>query len=324
MKVGLSSRFALRLPGTPDLETALARGIARAGTGGVRYTRRQLYYAVCRALLPPERVIRASAWMLGAAGAGLLALRGAPPPWTGLGGSAVGLSAPRLVRVAPFTLKPPLSESAFEQALADYRARHGDPPGLLPDAPPSPRALAGREADLHDYGMALALVCQDAALARMLRANLLHMELGCAILSLEEASPLPDALVAMLMRAPAPRVLLLHDASPEGLRLVAEAERLLDPPRGLRIRAPGLRPRHALRMHLFAARQPGVPAEAPVSLRALERAWLRAGYRAELAALHPPALLRALRRIAQPARRREPWLARLRRWPTTGYMSWPG
>lgn len=312
-----------RFLGALDLETALARGIALAGADGVRYTRRQLYYAVCRALLPPECVIRTSAWMLGAVGAGLLALRGASPGWTGLTGSAVGLSAPRLVHALPFTLKPPLSESAFEQALAAYRARHGDPPGLLPDAPPSPCAPYGREPDLYDYGMALALVCQDSALARMLRANLLHMELACAILSLEEASPLPDTLAAMLMRAPAPRVLLLHDASPEGLHLVATAEQMLDPPRGLRLHAPGLRPRHALRMHLFATRRPGAVATLPASLNLVERAWLRAGYRAELAALRPAALLRRIRRIARPAQRREAWLTQLRRWPATGYMSWP-
>ncbi len=307
-----------------DLVANVERSIAHAGAGGVRYTRRQLYYEVCRTLLPPSRVFVAAGRTTAAIGSSLtLALRRPHPLWIGVMGASLLMSVPWLVRRLPFTLTPPLTEAAFDDALAAYRVRHGDPPGLLPNDTPPYLALADREPDLYDYGLAYALVCQDASIARMLRANFLHMEMSCAILALEEASPLPDALIAMLIRAPAPRILLLHDASPEGLQFVADAAALLDLPHGFRVRALGLAPMHALRRHLFATRGSQPAEHLPASLNLIERAWLRAGYRAEVAALRPVTLLRTLYRVVRPVRRRASWFAGLRRWRTTGYMSWP-
>ncbi|MCS6839338.1 MAG: hypothetical protein RMJ55_00995 [Roseiflexaceae bacterium] len=307
-----------------NLDAALERSIARAGMGGVRYTRRQLYYEVCRTLLPQSRVVAAAGRVTAVAGSSLtLALRRPHPLWIGAMSASLLTVVPFLVRRLPFTLTPPLTENAFNEALAVYRANHGDPPGLLPDDVPPSIALNDREPDLYDYGLAYALVCQDATIARMLRANFLHMEMSCAILSLEEASPLPDALVAMLMRGSAPRILLLHDASLEGLRFAAAAATLLDLPRGFRVRALGLTPMHALRRHLFAIRRPEPVDRLPASLNLIERAWLRAGYRAEVAALRPVTLLRTLHRVVRPAQRRESWFSNLRRWRQTGYMSWP-
>lgn len=307
-----------------NLDTALERSIAHAGMGGVRYTRRQLYYEVCRTLLPPSRIPDAASQTTAAVGSSLtLALRRPHPLWIGTMSASLLMSVPSLVWRLPFTLTPPLTETAFDDALAAYRARHGDPPGLLSDDVPPFLALDDREPDLYDYGLAYALICQDTSIARMLRANFLHMEMSCAILALEEASPLPDALIAMLMRAPVPRILLLHDASPEGLRFAADAAALLDLPRGFRVRALGLTPMHALRRHLFAVRRSEPLEDLPVSLNLIERAWLRTGYRAEVAALRPVTLLRTLHRVVRPARRRESWFSSLRRWRTIGYMSWP-
>ncbi|MCS6939137.1 MAG: hypothetical protein NZM94_07700 [Roseiflexus sp.] len=307
-----------------NLDAALECSIAHAGMGGVRYTRRQLYYEVCRTLLPQSRVFTAASQATAVAGSSLtLALRRPHPLWIGAMSASLLMTFPFLVRRLPFTLTPPVTETAFDNALAEYRAHRGDPAGLLPDDVPPSVALDDREPDLYDYGLAYVLVCQDATIARMLRANFLHMEMSCAILSLEEASPLPDALIAMLMRAAAPRILLLHDASPEGLRFVADAATLLDLPRGFRVRALGLTPMHALRRHLFAIRRSEPAEHLPASLSLIERAWLRAGYRAEVAALRPVTLLRTLHRVVRPTRRHESWFSSLRRWRTTGYMSWP-
>lgn len=307
-----------------NLDAALEYSIAHAGMGGVRYTRRQLYYEVCRTLLPQSRVFAAASQATAAAGSSLtLAWRRPHPLWIGAMSASLVMSVPSLARRLPFTLTPPLTEAAFDDALAAYCARHGNPRGFLPDDAPPYLALDDREPDLYDYGLAYALVCQDAAIARMLRANFLHMDMSCAILALEEASPLPDALVAMLIRAPAPRILLLHDASPEGLRFAADAATLLDLPRGFRVRALGLTPMHALRRHLFAIRRSEPSEHLPALPNLIERAWLRAGYRAEVAALRPVTLLRTLHRVVRPAPRRESWFSSLRRWRTTGYMSWP-
>jgi hypothetical protein len=237
-------------------------------------------------------------------------------------GAGARIAVPSLVRRLPFTLTPPVTDALFDEALRAYRTRYSEPSGLLPDDPEPWRAIDGREPDLYDYGLAYALVCQDASIARMLRANFLHMEMACAILALEDATPLPDALVAMLIRASSPRVLLVHDASLAGLRWITHAAELLDVPRGFRVTALGLRPRHALRRHLFALRHAADTGELPASLNLIERLWLRAGYQAELAALPPVALLRALRRATRPTPRRDSWWSGFRRWRTSGYMSW--
>lgn len=306
-----------------SLIAALDQSVTRIGISGVRYTRRQLYYEFCRTLLPFAQVVASwsSVAAVGSASA-LMAWRRSRPLWSGLTGTGIQIAVPSLVRRLPFTLTPPVTDALFDEALRAYRARYGEPPGLLPDNPAPWRAIDRREPDLYDYGLAYALVCQDASIARMLRANFLHMEMACAILALEEATPLPDALVAMLIRASMPWVLLVHDASPSGLRWSTHAAGLLDVPRGFRIRALGLRPRHALQRHLFALRHAADTGELPASLNLIERLWLCAGYQAELAALPPVALLRALRRATRPTPRRDPWWSGFRRWRASGYMSW--
>jgi len=306
-----------------SLIAALDQSVTQIGTSGVRYTRQQLYYEFCRTLLPFVQVVASwsSVAAVGSASA-LTVWRRSRPLWSGIIGAGAQIAVPSLVRWLPFTLTPPVTDALFDEALRAYRARYGEPSGLLPDDPAPLHAIDGREPDLYDYGLAYALVCQDASIARMLRANFLHMGMACAILALEEATPLPDALVTMLIRASAPRVLLVHDASPAGLRWAAQAAELLDVPRGFRVTALGLRPMHALRGHLFALHHAANTGELPASLNLIERLWLRAGYQAELAALPPVALLRALRRATRPTPRRDSWWSGFRRWRASGYMSW--
>jgi hypothetical protein len=222
--------------------------VTQIGISGVRYTRRQLYYEFCRTLLPFARVVASWSSVAAVGSASVLAAwRRSRPLWSGIMGAGAWIAVPSLVRRLPFTLTPPVTDALFNEVLTAYCARHGEPPGLIPDDPAPWHAIDGREPDLYDYGLAYALVCQDASIARMLRANFLHMEMACAILAREEATPLPDALVAMLIRASSPRVLLVHDASLAGLRWITHAAELLDVPRGFRVRALGLRPMHALR-----------------------------------------------------------------------------
>lgn len=316
----LPDLFARRL----DPLTALAQCVARLSDQGVSYTRRQLYYEVCRTLVQPTQMYRAASEITAVVGASLaLAVRRSRPLWAGIVGAAALGTVASLVRRLPFTLTPPLSEGAFAEVLATYRMRHGEPAGLLADDPPPPPIFNHREPDLYDYGIPYALVCQDDAIARMLRANAMHMEMGCVILALAEASPLPDRVLSMLMLTPAPRVLLLHDASPEGLRFASSAHRLLDLPQNIQVQALGLRPRHALRQHLFAIRRASLTDEASVTLGLVERRWLRAGHITEVAALNPVTLLRALRRTIHTERRHPSWFSRLRRWHSIGYMTWP-
>ncbi|MGQ9481566.1 hypothetical protein [Chloroflexus sp.] len=311
-------------PSTARLVAILKESAQRMEDSGVWYTHRQLYYEFCRSLLPLAQIDTLVASVAAASSVAFLtALRRLAPLPVGVVGASVQLGAPSLIRCIPFTLVPPVDEALFTEVLTIHRARYGEPPGLL--APPSSHAFEvryrERDPDLYDYGLAFVLVCQDNTIAYMLRANFVHMEIGGAILAMEEATPLPDALVAMLMRTSTPRVLLLHDASPAGLRWAAHVPQLLDLPYGFRITALGLRPIHVLRRHLFALRSHRYSGELP-SLNLIERIWLRAGYWVEVAALPPVVLLRSLRYVTRPVpQRRDSWWSELRRWRTSGYMS---
>jgi hypothetical protein len=264
----------------------LAAAIHQLESTGLRYTERQLYYAVCRAMLPaPVRAL-----------------------------------LPRL-RWAPFTLPAPLSLARFERRLHAWITRNSSPPGLLPAPLPAPAAPQSREPDLDRYAMPRVLICQSAAIAAMLQANAATMEYGCAVLA--AAAPLPAPIVAGLARAPAPRALLLHDASSAGLQLGAALAAHL-PPHSV-VRPIGLRPSHAARMHLVARRsaESGSKRPLPQDLTAAERRWLAGGWTTEVAAIPPFILLRVLRQAIAGLAPELTFRERFRRWPEAGFMSWP-
>ncbi len=312
-----------RAPSILSLVTALDQSVTRLESVGVRYTRRQLYYEVCRTLRPSSHLVTWWSYAVASSIVGLMALARLRPLWVGLAGVGTQVVLPRLLRHLPFTLYPPAPLTLFDEALAVYQTRYGEPTGLLSDVlPMSSLTFGERESDLYDYGLAYAIICQDRSIAHMLRANYLHMEVPCAILAAEEATPLPDALVAMLMRAPSPRVFLLHDASLTGMRWIEDAPAQLELPYGLRVRSLGLRPIHALRRHLFALHQPIDLGEIPATLLPIERLWMGAGLYTEIAALPPVSLLRALRAVTRARPRRASWWVRVRQWRTSGYMSW--
>lgn len=278
------------------LRAALLHGIVDVSAwGSVRYTGRQLYYACCRWLPLP------SAGPRSAPGATALAGR----RW---------LLSPRPC---------PASYDDFRAALAAYRARYGEPAGLLP-SPLPPLCVAHQYTpDMHDYGLSRALVCQHDEIAHMLRANLFHMEAACAVVSLAGGLPLP--VCEMLERTPGATVFFLHDASPAGLALAAHLPDHLHIPEGVAYTVTGLRPLHAMRLRLFAQHAPASEIAAlPSALTLPERIWLRAGWQAEVAAIRPAGLLGRLRRIVtgnvSPPRR---LLFSLRREREIGFMSWP-
>ncbi|MFP4438302.1 MAG: hypothetical protein ACLFVO_13735 [Chloroflexaceae bacterium] len=312
-----------------DQTKALIRSIEQvAAPGQIRYTRRQLYYEVCRTLhLPPGLTNQTAGWSLAAGLLPTLALLGQPRRAVRLAALYTLLvGGLRLVRMAPFTLRPPLAYAHFAELLQAYTDRWGTPPGLLTPTEPPQFRLLGDAPDLTNYGLSRLLICQDTEIAGMLLANLFHMETSCAVLSLAAATPLPDALRTMLQRTPEAGVYLLHDAGAEGVALAAQVRARLELPDTIPLMPIGLRPAHALRLHLFATRTPPVVIEQqdwPTSLTSRERAWIEAGWCAEVAAVKPARLLLALRRIllglVQPPRRLPDW----RRERASGFMTWP-
>lgn len=306
---------------------ALEQGITLAAApGGVQYTERQLYYELCRVLRPVPGLTTAQALAVLAAGLIPAGLAWRSPRRAALLmlADVVLAGGLRGLRAWPYTRPVPLDYDTFREAVQRYRTRCGEPPGLLPDEGGIPFAPGGPEPDLLDYGVDQVLVCQRADIARMLLANMFHMEAKCAVVSL--ADGLPPALRGMLARTPQARVLLLHDASAEGLALVTHLRERLEVPEQVDVAAVGLRPVHARRLHLFATRS-GSPAlhrqHWPAYLLPRERAWLERGWCAEVSAVQPARLLLKLRRIVTgnlpPAFR----LYNPRRDREIGFMTWP-
>lgn len=265
----------------------LATTIGQFASTGIAYTERQLYYAFCEKFLPaPLRAVRAR------------------------------------MRWAPFTLPVPITPERFERMLAAWRAQYGAPPGLLAEPPPANATLPVRPApDLASYALPKVLLCQDSAIAAMLRANGALMELGCPILA--AADPLPAPIAAGLAQAPAARALLLHDASVAGLQCAVALDAQL--PVNVRLVGLGLRPGQAARMHLFMQRSRSLAPNRPLpqDLTGAERRWLAGGRMAEVAAVPPFTLLRVLRQAMSNAPASPPLHERLRRLPGLGFMSWP-
>lgn len=272
-----------------------------AAPEGLKFTERQLYYELCRVLLPWHR-------------------------------------APR--RLA-FTLAPALRYPDFRVLLRERLRRHGEIPGLLPATAPAARRAAGRhtpEPDLFDYGLPRVLVCESDAVAAMLRANKLPMESACPVYGAAEL-PLDARVSAMLSRAERPAVFVLHDASAAGLRFPARLRRMTEVPDGVRVVPLGLRPRQAGAVHLvhgrapLAARPPEPPeppdpdgAEPPepeLVLSRWERDWLARGRFAEVAAVNPAALLRTVHRMVREVPPPRARTAGLRRARSAGFLSWP-
>jgi hypothetical protein len=172
------------------------------------------------------------------------------------------------------------------------------PAKLLADSQDWQPEFVGVEPDLADYGLQRVLICTDRDIAAMLIANHIHMELGCAVLSLSEAMPLPDMICAMLARDQAPRIFLLHDADLEGMTLLSHARVRLRIPEDMSLVEVGLRPFQAMRMHLFVERTEAGTVEGWHFLDGLshfEGWWVKAGLRATISGISPLTLFRFLR-----------------------------
>ncbi len=312
----------------PHLSHALEQAIVRLTAAGQPwYTERQLYYEVCRVLrpLPHPAIILAGGGL--AASVPLLLAHHHPRLASLLAtGTALTTGTCYLARWWPATRPVPLEWADFQAALQAYRTQVFNPHRLLSPAPSVPLATAATAPDLFDYGLPHLFVCQHTAIAQMLLANLVHMEARCLILDVTTASPLPATLKQMLTHADAARILVLHDASRSGLALMKGLRQRLDAPAGIPIRSIGLRPIHAQRLHLFAIREqissipPGIEFH---GLPTREQTWLQHGWSAEIAAVRPAHLLRALRRIIIGAPVPTRTTFNLRRERTIGFMTWP-
>ena len=143
-----------------DFTRALTISIEKvAEPGEIIYTERQLYYELCRTLR-----------------------------------SVPGLTVEQVPTALLIGLLPAffLLYRLYWAAAWIFVAKNGSIPGLLSTNLAQPLRLERPEPDLFDYGLSHLLLCQDDEIVRMLLANHVHLELSCPVLTLSEATPLPD------------------------------------------------------------------------------------------------------------------------------------
>jgi hypothetical protein len=271
------------------LDRTLARAVARAGAPGrIRFTRRQLYYELCRVLLP----------------------------------------LPRLPRGVPFTVPPPIGYQRYLTVLHRHGPVAGLIDERTPVPGREPSGAGGTThrddvPDLYDYGLPRLLVCQDASIASMLLANDLHMESACPVFTVADL-PLDPRLDTALRRTAGAVVHVLHDASGPGLATVEQVRRWAG---DLRVRPLGLRPAHARSLHLTTTPDDTAPRYVDDlvvdGLQPWELRWLRSGRSVETAAVNPARLLRTVHRLVRGHSRARPRGDRLRQLRAAGFMTWP-
>jgi hypothetical protein len=207
----------------------------------------------------------------------------------------------RANRRSPGPPRPPrIPYPEFRSAyLKKWRAAHGDVPGLLTPhelaLPAAPREVAG---DVAVFSFDRAVVTERWETAAMLVANRFHFEHNCAVLS-HDGFPgdIADTVKTMLRRNPDLTLFALHDASPDGclLPLLLRDEGWF-PDTSVRIVDVGLRPAMVRQLglpaiHLLSGQDHPSLAEV---LPPEDVAWLAHGNVAELAALRPAQVMRAL------------------------------
>jgi hypothetical protein len=273
-----------------------------SGDGKLFFTAKQLWYEFNRRMLKKRIVSCGGSAMLLVLGIPLaLALRHVWPAVLGMALAAFSMMAtarPAKKPSPPLYIRVPLAKF-LEDYLSKWHHAHGPIEKLLP-SPSHPVGGSPPPAapDVTAYSFDRVLVTEHAETAAMLVANNFHFENNCAILSLD-GYPYDrfDTILQMLRRNPLLKVFVLHDATPEGnsMALSLRDSRWFPDP-SLRIIDLGLRPLHAQKARMVllkVAPQPLQPT-GRASLTADELAWLAAGNRAEVAAVRPEKLMRAI------------------------------
>ncbi|HLV80409.1 MAG TPA: hypothetical protein VKT32_09005 [Chthonomonadaceae bacterium] len=274
-----------------------------SGEGKLFFTEKQLWYEFNRQILK-KRVASCGA-STAVLVCGLLlawALRPVGPAVLGMAFAALCLMATtRSTRPKPTTpLYARMPQSQFQGSyLSKWMHAHGPIEKLMmPPARSTGSFPSSVAPDVTAYSFDRVLVTEHADTAAMLVANNFHFENNCAILSLD-GYPYDrfDTILEMLRRNPLLKVFVLHDATPEGCNMalsLRDTRWFPDP--AIRIIDLGLRPLHAqqARMVLLKEAPRPLPPTGRSTLTAPELAWLAEGNRAEVAAVRPAKLMRAV------------------------------
>lgn len=280
--------------------------------GTLQFTTSQLYYEFSRRMKKKSIHIHApygwTAAGMGVGGAiGMIAGFPILIPFGIVGAIAACVVGAKVGANKPLARVPNKPEWDFQtEYLASWIRTHGEIPGLLPaltqskargtiwtDAPKDPP-------DLTAYSFDRALIVDQAEVAAMLVANRFHFENNCAILSIDKGFPANgrfEQVREMLRRNPHLIVFALHNASAEGMRSVPTLrDQGWFPDPVTRIADLGLRPRHVMKSSMLLGKRDKqtLPSEVRAALDPQEASWLEEGFIAELEAMRPAKLMRAI------------------------------
>lgn len=281
--------------------------------GKLAFTEGQLYYELNRRLSRPSPLLPRLAAFLGplvalAACSAFLRLQ-----WLVLGfalvvaGGALGVALfilpfarDVLVRIGLARVDLKMTMSEFRSAyLLRWKKVHGGIPKLIePDVAHRPAPRLDKETDISSYSFDRAVITERAELGSMLVANNFHFENNCAILSLD-GYPFgnAEAVRQMLRRNPGLQVFAIHDASLAGLGLTAKLRGSgWFPEPFISIVDLGLRPSQAWLLRLPAVEKNPISLPDPIRERLSPRevGWLEDGRTAEVEAIRPARLMRAV------------------------------
>jgi hypothetical protein len=297
------------LPITTDV---LVEEAERLGVDGHRYSARQLYYAVCRAVEGPAVSITRGFIGLGA----LLVVLAGAMLWVktiplsailAVLGAVLLLAAPLNARIErnrevrrvhdtrtlaisfPSFLAGPLAEALRVRAAAfptlvaapPSAAVGADPPATTSGHPP-PAAAAPWEGPARGP----LIVCDRGETVQLLTANAVRLPAGTDIAALDSLMTDDGGKLASGLRGR--RLVAVHDADPAGCGLPAALRRA----GASDITDAGLRPPGSdVGLQVIEGAPARLPAGIEADLTPDEVAWLRSGRRLELATLTPRAVV---------------------------------
>jgi hypothetical protein len=282
----------------PQFKAAIDRV---SGQGHVHFTARALWYELGSRRGRPGFWRSPYGWLPVLGASPLLA---SAPLGAALVGVAGGLAVGAALSWRDNRVSIRAPRISFDELQGVYLERwtraHGPIARLLPrreaQLAAPPREVPG---DVAAFSFDRAVVTDQWETAAMLVANRFHFEHNCAVLS-HDGYPggIADTVKAMLRRNPALTVFALHDASPAGCELpLLLREPAWFPETSVRIVDVGLRPAMAQRLRMPRLKaHPGhlLPRLGEV-LPPEDVAWLARGHVAELAALRPAQVMRAVR-----------------------------
>ena len=293
--------------------------------GTLSFTPKQLWYEVNRRILARKTFSCGAAALLLIIGGSLIAqsryaapLVAGIPPIALCAGVVVNRSRTSGRKKKTRYVKMPFGQ--FEVSyLSQWISVHGMiPKMLLPPVPHTPGSSFGGSTpprfdlngepvtfgqnaaqDVTAYSFDRALIVENSEIAAMFVANNFHFENNCAILSLD-GYPFGTAetIKTMLARNPLLKVFALHDATIHGTQMGLTLRRAnWFPDTTIALIDLGLRPQHVIEGDMIALSDS--PTHFPVgtvssSLKGEEIAWFEQGNTAELHALRPNRLMRAV------------------------------